>query len=221
METVDEEFLSATMDFIGRAHAADKPFFAWFNPSRMHIWTRLKAESQGKTGLGVYPDGMVEHDGQVGTLLAKLDELGIADNTIVIYTTDNGAETFSWPDGGTTVFRGEKNTNWEGGYRVPALIRWPGTVPPRSEINGIFSAEDWLPTLLAAAGEPSVKDKLLEGYAAGDKTFKVHLDGYDQRKLLSGAGKRSSPRVLLLDRRRRPRRLAVRPVQGRIFGAAG
>ena len=186
METVDEEFLSATMDFIGRAHAADKPFFAWFNPSRMHIWTRLKAESQGKTGLGVYPDGMVEHDGQVGTLLAKLDELGITDNTIVIYTTDNGAETFSWPDGGTTVFRGEKNTNWEGGYRVPALIRWPGTVPPRSEINGIFSAEDWLPTLLAAAGEPSVKDKLLEGYAAGDKTFKVHLDGYDQRKLLSG-----------------------------------
>ncbi len=186
METVDEEFLSATMDFIGRAHAADKPFFAWFNPSRMHIWTRLKPEAQGKTGLGVYPDGMVEHDGQVGTLLAKLDELGIADNTIVIYTTDNGAETFSWPDGGTTVFRGEKNTNWEGGYRVPALVRWPGKVPPRSEINGIFSAEDWLPTLLAAAGEPGIKEKLLSGYTAGEKTFKVHIDGYDQRELLSG-----------------------------------
>ncbi|QIG47216.1 arylsulfatase [Nordella sp. HKS 07] len=186
METVDDEFLAATMDFIGRAHSANKPFFAWFNPSRMHIWTRLKPQSQGKTGLGVYPDGMVEHDGKVGILLNKLDELGIADNTIVIYTTDNGAETFSWPDGGTTVFRGEKNTNWEGGYRVPALVRWPGMVAPHSEINGIFSAEDWLPTLLAAAGEPGIKEKLLEGYAAGDKTFKVHIDGYDQRELLSG-----------------------------------
>ena len=109
----------------------------WFNPSRMHIWTRLKPESQGKTGLGIYPDGMVEHDGQVGQLLKKLDDLGIANNTIVIYTTDNGAETFSWPDGGTTPFRGEKNTNWEGGYRVPAMVRWPGQVPPRTEINDI------------------------------------------------------------------------------------
>jgi arylsulfatase len=186
METVDEEFLAATLDFIDRAHTAGKPFFAWFNPSRMHIWTRLKPESQGVTGLGVYPDGMVEHDGQVGQLLAKLDELGIAENTIVIYTTDNGAETFSWPDGGTTPFRGEKNTNWEGGYRVPALVRWPGLVAPRTEINGIFSAEDWLATLLAAAGEPAIKDKLLAGYAAGDRTYKVHLDGYDQRALLSG-----------------------------------
>jgi arylsulfatase len=186
METVDEEFLAATLDFIDRAHATGTPFFAWFNPSRMHIWTRLKPESQGVTGLGVYPDGMVEHDGHVGQLLAKLDELGIAENTIVIYTTDNGAETFSWPDGGTTPFRGEKNTNWEGGYRVPALVRWPGLVAPRTEINGIFSAEDWLATLLAAAGEPDVKDKLLAGHAAGDRTYKVHLDGYDQRPLLSG-----------------------------------
>ena len=121
-------------------------------------------------------------------LLKKLDELGIADNTIVIYTTDNGAEAFSWPDGGTTPFRGEKNTNWEGGYRVPALVRWPGLVKPHTEINDIFSAEDWVPTLVAAAGEPEIKDKLLHGYEAGDKTFKVHLDGYDQRDLLAGKG---------------------------------
>ncbi len=128
---------------------------------------------------------MVEHDGQVGVLLNKLDELGIADNTIVIYTTDNGAETFSWPDGGTTPFRGEKNTNWEGGYRVPALIRWPGQVAPRTEVNGVVSAEDWLPTLLAAAGEPDIKTQLLAGHEAGGSTFKVHLDGYNQSALLA------------------------------------
>ena len=126
---------------------------------------------------------MVEHDGQVGQLLKKLDDLGIANNTIVIYTTDNGAETFSWPDGGTTPFRGEKNTNWEGGYRVPAMVRWPGLVPPRTEINEIFSAEDWATTLVAAAGEPDIKNKLLQGYDAAGKNFKVHLDGYDQRDL--------------------------------------
>jgi arylsulfatase len=130
VETIDEEFLAASTDFIDRANRDKKPFFVWFNPSRMHIWTRSKPESQGKTGLGIYPDGMVAHDGQVGQLLKKLDELGISSNTIVIYTTDNGAETFSWPDGGTTPFRGEKNTNWEGGYRVPAMIRWSGLVPP-------------------------------------------------------------------------------------------
>src|SRR5262249_22241849 len=156
--------------------------------SRMHIWTHLKPESEGKTGLGVYPDGMVEHDGHVGQLLKKLDELGIADNTIVVYTTDNGAETFSWPDGGTTPFRSEKNTNWEGGYRVPALIRWPGLVKPGTEINDIVSAEDWVQTLMAAVGEPEIASKLLTGYAAGSTTFKVHLDGYDQRPLLAGTG---------------------------------
>jgi arylsulfatase len=131
---------------------------------------------------------MVEHDGHVGQLLKKLDDLGIAQNTIVIYTTDNGAEAFSWPDGGTTPFRGEKNTNWEGGYRVPAIIRWPGVVPPRIEINEIFSAEDWTTTLVAAAGEPEIKEKLLQGYDAAGKTFKVHLDGYDQRELLAHKG---------------------------------
>ncbi len=188
METVDQEFLNATLDFIDRANRDKKPFLAWFNPSRMHIWTRLKPEFDGKTGLGVYPDGMVEHDGQVGQLLKKLDDLGIAENTIVIYTTDNGAEAFSWPDGGTTPFRGEKNTNWEGGYRVPAMVRWPGVVPPRTELNDIFSAEDWVPTLVAAAGNPDVKNELLQGYEVAGKTFKVHLDGYDQRDLLSVKG---------------------------------
>ena len=184
METVDDEFLNASMDFIDRAHRDQKPFFVWFNPSRMHIWTRLKPESQGKTGLGVYPDGMIEHDGQVGQLLKKLDDLGIADNTIVIYTTDNGAETFTWPDGGTTPFRSEKNTNWEGSYRVPAMVRWPGTVKPGTVINDIFSAEDWVPTLAAAAGIPNIKDKLLQGYNG----FKVYLDGYDETDLLAGKG---------------------------------
>jgi arylsulfatase len=184
METVDEEFLNASLDFIDRAHRDQKPFFVWFNSSRMHIWTRLKAESEGKTGLGIYPDGMVEHDGQVGQLLKKLDDLGIANNTIVVYTTDNGAETFSWPDGGTTPFRSEKNTNWEGGYRVPAMVRWPGTVKPGTIINDIFSAEDWVPTLAAAAGIPDIANKLLQGYNG----FKVHLDGYDASDLLAGKG---------------------------------
>jgi arylsulfatase len=188
METADEEFLKATLDFIDRANRNKKPFFAWLNTTRMHIWTRLKPESQGKTGLGLYPDGMVEHDAEVGELLKKLDDLGIANNTIVIYTTDNGAETFSWPDGGTTPFRGEKNTNWEGGYRVPAMMRWPVLVKQHTEINDIFSAEDWVPTLVAAAGEPGIKEKLLQGYSAGGKSFKVHLDGYDQRDLLAGVG---------------------------------
>ena len=141
--------------------ATSKPFFVWTNSSRMHIWTHLKKASEGKTGLGVYADGMVEHDGQVGQLLKKLDDLGIADNTIVIYTTDNGAEVMSWPDGGTTPFRGEKNTNWEGGYRVPAMVRWPGLVKPGSEINEMFSAEDWMQTLLAAVGETDLKAKLM------------------------------------------------------------
>ena len=189
METVDGEFLKASFDFIDRANRDKKPFFAWVNSTRMHIWTRLKPESVGKTGLGVYPDGMVEHDGMVGELLKKLDDLKIADNTIVIYTTDNGAEVMSWPDGGTTPFRGEKNTNWEGGYRVPAMVRWPGLVKPGTEINDIFSSEDWMQTLLGAVGEPDLQAKLMKGATFGVKTFKVHLDGYDQRELLkNGTG---------------------------------
>ncbi|RWY68875.1 arylsulfatase [Rhizobium sp. WSM1325] len=188
METVDEEFLGAAKDFIDRSAKADKPFFCWFNSTRMHIYTHLKAESEGKTGLGIVADGMAEFDGMVGQLLDQLDDLGIAENTIVVWTTDNGAEVFSWPDGGTTPFHGEKNTNWEGGYRVPGMVRWPGVVKPGTEINEIVSHEDWLPTLVAAAGEPDIAAKLLNGYEAVGKTFNVHLDGYNQRKLLDGTG---------------------------------
>ncbi|WP_431674801.1 arylsulfatase [Rhizobium leguminosarum] len=188
METVDEEFLGAAKDFIDRSAKADKPFFCWFNSTRMHIYTHLKAESEGKTGLGIVADGMAEFDGKVGQLLDQLDDLGIAENTIVVWTTDNGAEVFSWPDGGTTPFHGEKNTNWEGGYRVPGMVRWPGVVKPGTEINEIVSHEDWLPTLVAAAGEPDIAAKLLNGYEAAGKTFNVHLDGYNQRKLLDGTG---------------------------------
>jgi len=189
METIDEEFLKATLDFIDRAHKANKPFLVWFNTTRMHVFTHLKPSSQGKTGLGIYPDGMVETDGHVGQLLKKLDDLKIANNTIVIYTTDNGAEVFTWPDGGTTPFRGEKDTNWEGGWRVPCVIRWPGVIKPGTIYNDITSAEDWFPTLVAAAGVPDVKEKLLKGYKAGTKSFKVHLDGYNLLPAFKGEAK--------------------------------
>ena len=186
METVDEEFTAAALDFIDRAQKANKPFFLWWNATRMHIWTHLKKESEGKTGLGIYPDGMVEHDGHVGQLLKKLDELGIADNTIIMYSTDNGAEAMSWPDGGTTPFRGEKNTNWEGGYRVPSILKWPGVIKPGTVFNGIAAHEDMLPTLLAAVGEPDIKEKLLKGHAVGGTTYKVHADGYNLLPWLKG-----------------------------------
>jgi arylsulfatase len=192
METVDEEVTRAAKDFLQRAKQANKPFFLWWNSTRMHIWTRLKKESEGKTGLGIYPDGMVEHDGMVGEMLKELDDLGLADNTIVMYSTDNGAEKFTWPDGGQSPFRGEKNTNWEGGYRVPCAIRWPGVIKPGTVLNDIFAHEDMLPTLLAAAGVPDVKEQLLKGMKVGDKTFKVHLDGYNVRDAF--AGKAPSPR---------------------------
>jgi arylsulfatase len=145
----------------------------------MHVWTRLKKESQGVTGQGLYADGMVEHDGHVGQLLDKLDKLGITDNTIVMYSTDNGAELALWPDGGYTMFRGEKNTNWEGGYRVPMMVSWPGKIKPNQVSNEIISLQDWMPTLLAAAGDANVKAKLKKGMKVGNKTFKVHLDGYN------------------------------------------
>jgi arylsulfatase len=192
METIDEEITKASLDYLEKAKKADKPFFLWWNSTRMHIWTRLKKESEGKTGLGLYPDGMVEHDAMVGQLLDKLKELGLDDNTIVMYSTDNGAEKMSWPDGGQSPFRSEKGTNWEGGFRVPCAIRWPGVIKPGTVFNDIFAHEDMLPTLLAAAGDPDVKDKLLKGMKVGDKTFKVHLDGYNITDAL--AGKSPSPR---------------------------
>jgi arylsulfatase len=197
METVDEEITTGALAFMEQQHRAGKPFFLWWNSTRMHIWTHLKKDSQDKTGLGIYPDGMVEHDAQVGQLLKKLDDLGIADNTIVMYSTDNGAETFTWPDGGTTPFRGEKATNWEGGYRVPALIRWPGTIKPGSVYNDVCAHEDILPTLLAAAGVPDIKEKLLQGYAAGGKTYKVHIDGYDLAPYFKGAAQEAPRKEFL------------------------
>jgi arylsulfatase A-like enzyme len=186
METVDEEVTKRTLEFMEEAKKADKPFFVWWNSTRMHIFTHLKPSSEGKTGLGIYADGMVEHDAMVGQLLAKLKELGIEDNTIVMYSTDNGAETFTWPDGGTTMFRGEKNTNWEGGYRVPTMIRWPGVIKPGTVINDIGAHEDMLATLLAATGDTTVKEDLLKGEKVGGMTYKVHLDGYNLLPALKG-----------------------------------
>ena len=188
METVDEEFEAAAKTFITKASKGDKPFFVWYNSTRMHIWTHLQPKSVGVTGLGVYPDGMVEHDALVGRLLGLLDSLGIADNTIVMYSTDNGAEKFSWPDGGTSPFRNEKASNWEGAYRVPGMIKWPGTIKPGTVLNDIVSHEDWVPTLVAAAGNPNVTQQLLAGTTADGKTFKVHLDGYNLTDYLSGKG---------------------------------
>jgi arylsulfatase len=179
METVDEEFLAAGLDFIDRAHKQKKPFFVWFNSTRMHVWTRLKPASQGVTGQGLYADGMTEHDGHVGQLLKKLDDLGIADNTIVMYSTDNGAELAFWPDGGYTPYRSEKNSNWEGGYRIPMMVRWPAKIKKGQVSNEIISLQDWLPTLMAAVGDDDVKSKLKKGMQVGDRQFKVHLDGYN------------------------------------------
>jgi arylsulfatase len=197
METVNDEFTDAALDFIDRAHKDGKPFFVWANSTRMHIFTHLKPSSIGKTGLGTYPDGMVEHDGDVKRLLDKLDELGIADNTLVMYSTDNGPEEFSWPDGGTSPFRGEKDTNWDAGWRVPTLLRWPQVIKPGTVSNEICAHEDMLPTLLAAAGVPDVKEQLLKGYQVGNKTFKVHLDGYNLVPFLKGEVKESPRKEML------------------------
>jgi arylsulfatase A-like enzyme len=188
METIDDEVTAKALDFMTRAKQANKPFFIWWNSTRMHIFTHLKASSEGKTGLGVYADGMVEHDGHVGQVLAKLKDLGLDQNTIVMYSSDNGAETFTWPDGGTTMFRGEKNTNWEGGYRVPTLIRWPGVIKPGTVINDVGAHEDMLPTLVTAAGDKTATADLLKGRAIGGRNYKVHLDGYDLGPALRGEG---------------------------------
>lgn len=186
METVDEEFLAAAKDFIGRQARDQKPFFCWFNATRMHVFTHLKPESLGKTGKGIHADGMVEHDGHVGQLLDQLDQLGIADNTIVLYTTDNGAELALWPDGAMTPFHGEKGTTWEGGFRIPMMVRWPGVVKPGTEINDIVTLMDWMPTFASAAGMSDLKEQMKTGFQAGAKTFKVHLDGYDLLPMLKG-----------------------------------
>jgi arylsulfatase A-like enzyme len=195
METIDDETSGAAIDFIKRQVAANKPFFCWMNTTRMHFRTHVRAEHRDKPGLTSrteYADGMIEHDGVIGTILKAVDDLGIANDTILLYTTDNGPHQNSFPDGGTTPFRSEKATNWEGAFRVPCLIRWPGRIQPGSISNEMISGLDWMPTLMAAVGEPEIKDKLLKGHQAGGKTFKVHLDGYNQLPYLTGQQERGA-----------------------------
>jgi arylsulfatase len=186
METVDDETSAAAIDFMQRQHAAGKPFFTWFNSTRMHLRTHVRAEHRGRYthGDSEYIDGMIEHDETIGSLLKALDDMGIADNTIVVYTSDNGPHMNTWPDGAMTWFRSEKNTNWEGAFRVPMLVRWPGVIEPGTVTNELMSHNDWIPTLMAIAGEPDIANKLLAGYEANGKTYKVHLDGYDQSAFL-------------------------------------
>jgi arylsulfatase len=193
METCDDEFVAAAKDFIKRQHAAGKPFFVWVNTTHMHCFTHTKPESLGQAGRwqSPYHDTMIDHDRNVGELLDFVDELGIADNTIVMYSTDNGPHMNTWPDGAMTPFRNEKNSNWEGAFRIPLLVRWPGKVPAGVVVNDIVQHHDWLPTFLAAAGEPDIVGKLKKGHKAGDKTFKVHIDGYNLLPFLTTEGVRS------------------------------
>ena len=193
MQTVDEEFLAAAKDFIKRQHQDGKPFFVWFNTTHMHFRTHAKPESLGQSGRwqSEYHDVMIDHDKNIGEMLNLLDELNIADNTLVFYSTDNGPHMNSWPDGGMTPFRNEKNSNWEGAYRVPAMVRWPGKIKPGTVSNEIVSHMDWLPTFLAIVGEPDIVQKCKKGHKAGNKTFKVHLDGYNLLPYLTGKEKKS------------------------------
>ena len=193
METVDEETSKAAMGFIEQQHKAGKPFFVWWNATRMHFRTHVKAENRGKSGQDEYSDGMVEHDAMVGELLKKLDELGIANDTVVMYSTDNGPHFNTWPDAGNTPFRSEKNSNWEGAYRVPAFVRWPGKFPAGVTLNGIVAHEDWLTTFAAIAGDTDVKERLLKGTTINGRSYRAHLDGYNQLDYLTGKSK-VSPR---------------------------
>jgi arylsulfatase A-like enzyme len=188
METIDDDIADRSVDFIKREHAADKPIFVWVNFTHMHLRTHTKPESLGQAGRwqSPYHDTMIDHDKNVGQVLKALDDLGIAGDTIVMYSTDNGPHMNSWPDGAMTPFRNEKNSNWEGAYRVPCMIKWPGQIKPGTVENGIVSHLDWMPTLLAAAGVPDVKEQLVKGMKVGDTTFKVHLDGYNLLPLLTG-----------------------------------
>ena len=191
MKTIDEEVTEKTLDFMDHAHRVGKPFFIWWNSTHMHFRTHVREEYEGKSGQGFYNDVMIYHDEQVGILLKKLDDLDIAGDTIVMYSTDNGPHFNSWPDAGITPFRSEKNTNWEGAFRVPAFFRWPGTIPAGIVLNDIVSHQDSLPTFLAAAGEPEIGQKLLKGHKAGKKTFKVHLDGFNMLPYFTGEVKES------------------------------
>jgi len=193
METIDDEILEHATDFIDRKHAGGTPFFVWFNTTHMHAFTHPKPESLGQAGRwqSPYHDTMIDHDKVVGALLDQLDELGIADDTIVIYSTDNGPHMNTWPDAGMTPFRSEKNTNWEGAFRIPEVIRWPGHIPAGVVSNEIVQHHDWLPTFLAAAGDSGIVDKLKKGYDVGGTTFKVHIDGYNLLPYLTGEVDRS------------------------------
>jgi arylsulfatase len=193
METIDDDVLEHGLEFIERQHAAATPFFVWFNTTHMHLRTHPKPESLGQAGRwqSPYHDTMIDHDKVVGALLDKLEVLGIAEDTIVVYSTDNGPHMNTWPDSGMTPFRSEKNTNWEGAFRVPELVRWPGHIPAGVVSNEIIQHHDWLPTFLAAAGDPDIVDKLKQGHAAGDKTFRVHIDGYNLLPYLTGKVERS------------------------------
>ncbi|MCX5581520.1 arylsulfatase [Kaistia terrae] len=192
METVDDEIRDKALTFIEKAKSENKPFFVWLNPTRMHVVTHLspkyKALQNSKNGWSLQEAGMAQLDDDVGLVMKKLDDLGVDDNTIVLFTTDNGTETFTWPDGGNTPFKGQKGTIYEGGFRVPAFIRWPGKIQPGQIENGIVSGLDWLPTFVAAAGNPNIKTELLKGKVIGDRTYKNYLDGYDQTALLTGKG---------------------------------
>lgn len=193
METIDEETAAGAMDFISRQVKSGKPFFVWWNASRMHFRTHVKEANRGISGQDEYSDGMVEHDRHVGMLLKQLDDLGIADNTLVMYSTDNGPHYNTWPDAGTTPFRSEKNSNWEGAYRVPTFVRWPGKFPAGTTLNGIVSHEDWLPTFAAIAGDTDVTQRLLKGTTINGRKYRNHLDGYNQLDYLTGKTK-DSPR---------------------------
>ena len=196
METIDDETVGAAIDYIDKHGKGDKPFFVWMNTTRMHIYTHVRPENRGKSGMpgNEYADGMWEHDQDVGKLLKKLDDMGIADNTIVVYSTDNGPNAFTWPDAATTPFRSEKDSNWEGAFRVPALVRWPGKIPAGEVKRGMVSGMDWFPTLLAATGDTTIKERLLEGWApqSGGSKYKVHLDGYNQLPYLTGKEDKSA-----------------------------
>ncbi len=186
METIDDETSAAAIDYMKRQHAAGKPFFVWFNATRMHLRTHVRPAHRGryKHGDSEYIDGMIEHDDTIGSLLAALDDMGIANDTLVVYTSDNGPHMNTWPDGAMTHFRSEKNTNWEGAFRVPCLVRWPGVIEPGTVTNELMGHNDWVPTLSAIAGEPDIVNKLAKGYKANGKTYKVHLDGHDQSAFL-------------------------------------
>ncbi|MGE8064767.1 arylsulfatase [Pseudomonas sp. NPDC089569] len=194
METIDDETTQAAINFMDKQVKADKPFFVWMNTTRMHAFTHVRESMQGQSGMAgnEYADGMLEHDGDVGKLLKSLDDMKVTDNTIVVYTTDNGPNQWSWPDAATTPFRNEKNSNWEGAYRVPAIVRWPGKIKAGEVSNQMFSGLDWFPTLLAAVGDTDIKERLLKGTDVGGKNFKVHLDGYNQLDYLTGKANKSA-----------------------------